>query len=331
MVEQRKSITMKDVALEAGVSVGTVSRVINKEKGIKEVTLRKVQRAIKTLDYIPDNYARGMKKNRTETIALIIPSIWHPFFSEFAYHVEKELLKYNYKLFICNADSDSQNEIEYIEMLKQNKVDGIIGITYSDIDKYILSDLPFVSIDRHFSENVCYVTSANYKGGQTAAEELVRRDNKHLAFIGSINMYENETVLRSKGFREKAKELGVDVYNFEMKEPLINPEDQIRIFLQSHKEIDGIFTINDMMALRVISVMKELGKIAPDDYQIIGFDGLKTSVDQSYLVSTIVQDIGMMAKESVAMILKMIKREEILEKRIVIPTYFWGDKTTKKI
>ncbi|CXH10774.1 sucrose operon repressor (scr operon regulatory protein) [Streptococcus pneumoniae] len=72
-----------------------------------------------------------MKKNRTETIALIIPSIWHPFFSEFAYHVEKELLKYNYKLFICNADSDSQNEIEYIEMLKQNKVDGIIGITYS--------------------------------------------------------------------------------------------------------------------------------------------------------------------------------------------------------
>ncbi|HEV2587477.1 TPA: substrate-binding domain-containing protein, partial [Streptococcus pneumoniae] len=85
------------------------------------------------------------------------------------------------------------------------------------------------------------------------------------------------------------------------------------------------------MALRVISVMKELGKIAPDDYQIIGFDGLKTSVDQSYLVSTIVQDIGMMAKESVAMILKMIKREEILEKRIAIPTYFWGDKTTKKI
>ncbi len=62
MVEQRKSITMKDVALEAGVSVGTVSRVINKEKGIKEVTLKKVERAIKTLNYIPDYYARGMKK-----------------------------------------------------------------------------------------------------------------------------------------------------------------------------------------------------------------------------------------------------------------------------
>ena len=100
MIEQKKSITMKDVALEAGVSVGTVSRVINKEKGIKEVTLQKVEQAIKTLNYIPDYYARGMKKNRTETIALILPSVWHPFFSEFAMHVENEVYKRNNKLLL---------------------------------------------------------------------------------------------------------------------------------------------------------------------------------------------------------------------------------------
>ena len=93
MVEQKKSITMKDVAQEARVNVGTVSRMINKEKGIKEVTLQKVEQAIKTLNYIPDYYARGMKKNRTETIALILPSVWHPFFSEYAMHVENEVDK----------------------------------------------------------------------------------------------------------------------------------------------------------------------------------------------------------------------------------------------
>ena len=75
-----KSITMKDVAKLAGVSVGTVSRVINQEQGIKEITLKKVQQAIDELGYIPDVYARGMKKNKTETIALIVPSVWHPFF-----------------------------------------------------------------------------------------------------------------------------------------------------------------------------------------------------------------------------------------------------------
>lgn len=78
-MEEQKSITMKDVARVAGVSVGTVSRVINNEPGIKERTLEKVNAAIKELNYIPDVYARGMKKNKTETIALIIPTVWHPF------------------------------------------------------------------------------------------------------------------------------------------------------------------------------------------------------------------------------------------------------------
>ena len=110
MKEKKKSITMKDVALEAGVSVGTVSRVINKEQGIKEVTLKKVQQAIEKLSYVPDEYARGLKTNRSNIIALLIPTIWHPFFSEFAYHVEKELLKNQCKLLICNADKDAQNE-----------------------------------------------------------------------------------------------------------------------------------------------------------------------------------------------------------------------------
>lgn len=86
-----KSITMKDVAKLAGVSVGTVSRVINQEQGIKEITLKKVQQAIDELGYIPDVYARGMKTSKTDTIALIIPTIWHPFFSEFAFYVETAL------------------------------------------------------------------------------------------------------------------------------------------------------------------------------------------------------------------------------------------------
>lgn len=80
MIATKKSVTMKDVAKLAGVSVGTVSRVINGESGIKELTLSKVNAAIQELNYIPDAYARGMKKNRTETVALIIPTIWHPFF-----------------------------------------------------------------------------------------------------------------------------------------------------------------------------------------------------------------------------------------------------------
>ena len=93
--------TMKDVASLAGVGVGSVSRVIN-GVNVKETTKEKVLAAIKELDYTPDEYARGLKTNRTNTVALIIPTIWHPFFSEFAYYLEETLSQRNYKLLICN-------------------------------------------------------------------------------------------------------------------------------------------------------------------------------------------------------------------------------------
>ena len=303
---------MKDVAAEAGVSVGTVSRVINNEKGIKEVTLKKVQQAIEKLSYVPDEYARGLKTNRSNIIALLIPTIWHPFFSEFAYHVEKELLKNQYKLLICNADKDSKNEIEYIKLLEKNKVDGIIGITYSDIDKYVSSNLPFVSIDRHFSENVYYVTSENFHGGQLACRELVKRDCQNLAYISGVNKHLNETTERGRGFKAEAKE-------------------QIRTFFEKHPQIDGIFTVNDFMALRVIKVLGEMGKTPVEDYQIIGFDGLRPAFDQPYLLSTIVQQIAQMAQAAVELLLKLIREEKIDQNVISLPVHFFEGNTTKKL
>ena len=171
MSEQKKSITMKDVAIEAGVSVGTVSRVINKESGIKEVTLKKVEQAIKTLNYIPDFYARGMKKNRTETIALIVPSIWHPFFSEFAMHVENEVYKRQNKLLLCSING-TDREQDYLDMLRHNKVDGVVAITYSPIENYLTSGIPFVSIDRMYSNiEIACVSSDNEAGGREALDQ----------------------------------------------------------------------------------------------------------------------------------------------------------------
>lgn len=331
MNEQKKSITMKDVALEAGVSLGSVSRVINNEKGVKEVTLKKVQHAIEKLSYVPDEYARGLKTNRSNIIALLIPTIWHPFFSEFAYHVEKALLKNQYKLLICNADKDPKNEIEYIKLLEKNKVDGIIGITYSDIDKYVSSNLPFVSIDRHFSENVYYVTSENYYGGQLACRELVKRDCQNLAYISGVNKHLNETTERGRGFKAEAKQKNKNLYCLEMPEPLNQAEEQIKTFFEEHPQIDGIFTVNDFMALRVIKVLGEMGKIPVEDYQIIGFDGLRPAYDQPYLLSTVVQNVNKMAQAAVKLLLQLIREEKIERNVISLPVHFFEGDTTKKL
>ncbi|ELB28112.1 hypothetical protein OK3_05437 [Enterococcus faecium EnGen0036] len=223
--------TMKDVAALAGVGVGTVSRVINGVK-VKEVTKEKVMAAISELNYEPDEYARGMKTNSSNTIALILPTIWHPFFSEFAYYVEEALSQKNYKLFLCNANGSAEKEKEYIQMVKQSKVDGIIGITYSDIDKYVSSNLPFVSIDRHFSEQVSYVTADNYLGGQIAAQELLTRNCKNLCYVGGVSPYPNETNNRKAGFYNICEENKIAVKVLDMPEPISNLEEQLLAFFR---------------------------------------------------------------------------------------------------
>ncbi|NYC27531.1 LacI family DNA-binding transcriptional regulator [Clostridium saccharobutylicum] len=189
--------TIKDVAKKAGVSVGSVSRFINNFE-VKPKTRLAIEKAIKELDYEPNIYARGFKVNKTNTIALIIPTVWNPFFGELAFNIEKSLRDYGMKMILCNSGNDYEIELQYITMAKQNKVDGIISITYSDVDKYVHSNMPIISIDRYFSEDITYVTSDNFEGGRMAAEELMKSGCKSIAFIGRGSKIDNATRNRKK-------------------------------------------------------------------------------------------------------------------------------------
>lgn len=320
--------TMKDVANLAGVGVGTVSRYVNNPDSLKESTKVKVEYAISKLDYQPNEYARGLKLNKTNSVALIIPSIWHPFFSEFAYYVERTLENYGYKLLLCNSENNYKKELEYIKMVQQNKVDGIIGITYSDIDKYVKSNMPFVSIDRHFKEDVTYVTSDNEQAGILAATQLIKNGCKSLAYIGGIPVYKSEITKRASSFLKEAKEQKIKFSSLEIPEPIDKWEEKIEEFILSHPDIDGIFTINDYMGLDVKQCLENLGKKVPDDIQIIGCDGIKLSKDRQVIMSTIKQPVEEMAIKSVQSLLKIINHLPV-EKRIVLPVTYIQGKTTK--
>lgn len=321
--------TMKDVAKLAGVGVGTVSRVLN-NGSVKDETRDKVERAIDKLDYQTNQYARGLKINRTHTVALILPSVWHPFFSEFAFYVETYLERNKYKTFLCNSNNDAEKEKEYIQMVTQNKVDGIIGITYSDIDKFVSSNLPFVSIDRHFTEDVIYVTADNKAGGQMAVRELVKRGCKNLAYIGGYQNISNETKNRYISFIEECEAQNID-YNFlNIEEPIDDLSEQLERFFTENPQIDGVFTINDSMAIDVHQYLEENGVKVPDEIQIIGFDGQKIKEGTPYIVSTIVQPIEEMAKQSVNLLIKTIEGQKV-PNRTVLPVTFGQGVTTKDI
>lgn len=319
-------VTIKDVAKYAGVGVGTVSRVLN-HGSVKETTRHKVEAAIKKLNYQPNTYARGLKANRTNTIALIIPTIWHPFFSEFAYYIEKYATAMGVKLFLCNANHNSEKEYEYIQMVKRNKVDGIIGITYSNIDQYLSSHLPFVSIDRHFSEDVVYVTADNEAGGRIAVQELIKRGCQSICFIGGYQQIPNETKKRRQAFERTCQEQAISYSILDLEEPILDLDKQLTSFFLSQPEIDGVFAINDTMALDVITCLKKINKSVPDDVQVIGFDGQKISEHADYLVSSIVQPIDQMAKMAVQRLTEIIDGKQVV-KRTVLPVKFVPGDTT---
>ncbi|HFH9926085.1 TPA: LacI family DNA-binding transcriptional regulator [Streptococcus suis] len=325
-----KSITMKDVAKLAGVSVGTVSRVINQEQGIKEITLKKVQQAIDELGYIPDVYARGMKKNKTETIALIVPSVWHPFFGELAFHVEVELSKKGYKLLLCNI-SGPKRELDYITMLQQNKVDGIIAITYSPIEDYLSSNIPFVSIDRTYEDKaIACVSSDNQKGAELAAQVLISKGGTHFGFIGGHNKTINETKKRRLFFEKTILEAGFPCEVLDLEEPYDNFLEEVEVFLRQHPEIDALFTINDFTAIDAISILEKLGKKVPEDVQVVGYDGIRQAEERTQYLSTIRQPIEEMATEAVQCLLDILDKK-VRPLQITLPISYLEGKTTKNL
>ena len=297
--------TMKDVAQRAGVGVGTVSRVINHVPGVKESTLVKVNQAIKELNYIPDEYARGLKTNSSRTIALILPSIWYPFFSEFAYYVEKRLDNEDYKILLCNSNGNPAEEAKYIKMLKQNKIDAIIAITYSDIGQYIYSNIPFVSLDRYFDKKVSYVTSDNYEGGKLAAKELLEHGARNLAYVGSHSKYLNGTMLRRDGFRDYLEDMGIDYKEIFLQEP-----------------------VKDFTPY-LLEILNQYGYRVPEDIQLIGFDGMNLSSDLPLGISTIAQPVEQLANGAVDLVLRKIADPSLKNEAKMYPVRYVDGNTTK--
>ena len=320
--------TMKDVAALANVGVGTVSRVLNSSGSVKESTRRKVEAAMKELNYIPNAYARGLKMNKTNTVALIIPTIWHPFFSEFAYYVESNLAEHKYKMLLCNSDVSSDKELEYIQMVQENKVDGIIGITYSDLDNFVSSHLPFVTIDRHFKEETVCVTSDNFHAGQLAVEKLVEKGCHKLGYIGTHSRFPTETTKRRNGFEKQAKQSGIPYAIYDGQDPVIELKQEIRTFFEENPDVDGIFAHTDFIALDILEILEEMKRKVPEEMQIIGCDGIKMESGRRQIVSTIRQSVDLMAKAAVEKIIQVIDGESVRTK-ITLPVHYVEGPTTK--
>ncbi|GIO95651.1 LacI family transcriptional regulator [Paenibacillus lautus] len=320
--------SIKDVANLAGVAVGTVSRVINNSGAVKPATRRKVEQAIQELNYIPNEIARNFKMRKSKMVALLLPSIWHPFFSELAYYIEDELDREGFKLMLCNSGGKPEKELYYLDMLQQNKVAGIVGITYNDIENYVSNDIPIVSIDRHFNKKITCVTSDNYEGGRLALRELVKAGSRKPAFLGSITSVFSETMNRKEGFIQEARTMGVDYVVYEKTDPVVDDDAYYGEFLNEHRDVDGIFAITDMFAAKYIERAGRLGIRVPEDVKVIGYDGIQDHPYFHPILSTIRQPVEEMARTTIRLLFKKIDGETLDREVYRLPVIFRQGETT---
>lgn len=292
--------TMKDVALEAGVALGTVSKVFN---GIPvgESYRIKVEQAAKKLGYQVNSYARGLRASKTNSVAVIMPTLLHPFFAQLTNSVVDQLNRRGCRAILSITDYDPEAEQKCIDMVRQNRVDGIIALTYNN-NLIIDETFPFVSFDRFFGQNVPCVTCDNYGGGQLAAKKLNELGCKKLLFFRIGSDITAEPDKRGAGFENYCRMMGLDFYSLRLTdadgiEPFLR-------FLEEHMggdepEFDGIFCSTDKTALQCLWKLREMGIKVPEQVQLIGFDGVQVFENLGRYCSTIVQPIEKLAEAAV--------------------------------
>lgn len=297
--------TMKDVAMEAGVALGTVSKVIN-GLPVGESYRRRVEEAIEKLDYRVNSYARGLKASKTYTVALLIPNTYNPYFGKLAYHINLALLKRKYRMLLCSTEYSAGMEQEYVTMAQQNKVDGIIGLTYNP-NLRVDSNIPFVSIDRSISPSIPCIASDNFTGGQMAAEKLADLGCKNVAFLRIGSSLSNEPNKRKAGFENGclARKLPYDMKILEDGAPLSELEAYLKEHTHDGKlEFDGLFCVTDRTVYDIRKILANMNIQIPEDVQVIGFDGIQNFGNGEYICSTIVQPVEEIAEMCVELLLQ---------------------------
>lgn len=287
-------MNIRDVAKRAGVSVATVSRVLNHPDQVTEKTRNHIHEIMKEMDYTPNWFARGLNLNRTGLIALMVPNIINPIYTEIAKGVEEIAHSKGYSTFLCNSEDSIKKESDYIEMLTHRKVDGLIFIG-GHLDPTLMeriekNQLPAVMIgsiqgDWKFSQ----VYSDFFDGAQKATGHLIESGIKNIAHIsGDLRFIESQEKL--KGYKAALENAGLTWED----QWIISGDDSIeggylaaKRLLRLDKIPEAIFVANDWMAFGAMDAIKTEGLKIPNDIAIVGFDNNRMSALMDPKLTTI--------------------------------------------
>jgi LacI family transcriptional regulator len=283
MTSTPANVTIKDVASRSGVSSMTVSRVINGAERVSPETRRRVEQAIAELGYVPSRLARGLIRQKTGTLALIVPDVANPFFTLIVRGAEDVARRADYRMLLCDTRSDLTIEREVIEEMIAHRVEGIAIAPVSDRSRRHLQRLPkfgvqFVLIDRTVRGiDSDVVLGDNAGGARRLVEHLIGLGHKRIGFI--VESDEVSTARdRHRGYLEGLRAAGLAVDPDLIVRSTVDPQggrDGMQRLLELPNPPTAVFTVNNLVALGAIEAVRDAGLEVPDDIALVCFDDIE--------------------------------------------------------
>lgn len=298
--------TIQDVAKAAGVSVATVSRVLNKSSSVTRSTREAVLDAIKQMDYRPNLLGRNLRRTETRLILALLPNIANPFYARIVKGMEDIARKNGYNVMLCNTDSNAERERVYLELLKNRLADGVIFMA-PEIDGKELTaigrDFPVVQCCEYKEgAQVPLASIDNHTAAKKAAKHLISLGHKRIGMISCDNSFLS-TIRREQGFKMALEEAGI-VFDEQL---VVYGDYSFKSgrraafsLLALDERPTAIFAISDIMAIGVLRAAREKGLRVPEDLAVVGFDNISFASMCSPMLTTVSQpkyDIGCTAME----------------------------------
>ncbi len=332
-------INITDIAKKAGVSITTVSRVLNgkaEQYRISKKSQEKIRETAKRLNYVPNQYAANLKSGKSNTIALIIPSLSNPFFADFASEINAEVRNRGYITIIGDSDENTDIENEELLQMESRNIEGLVIVPCSQNFKNIkrLHDqgLPIVCIDRYFEDlDIPYVSTDNYEGAFMATQHLIDHGHTRIACIQGVQE-STPNSLRIQGYKDAMVKAGLKNYMISGNDfSLQNGYKETKLLLQQKQRPTAIFALSNTIAMGCMKAVKEDNLVIPDDISLITFD------DHPYLdflatpLTCIRQPTREICRIAIKYLFFMLSKKEIRSPQVLLTPELIYRKSVKRV
>jgi LacI family transcriptional regulator len=317
---------IKDIAKKTGLSITTVSRVLNgkaEQYRISEKSKQKVLKAARQLNYMPNQVAVNLRLGKSHTIALIIPSLTNPFFAGIASAINAELSNLGYITILGDSDEKLETEKDVLQQMVSRRIEGLIiapcGGEWAHIKRYYDQGLPVICIDRYFDKaGLPYVSTDNYYGAYEATRHLIEHGHSNIACIQGVKQ-SMPNKQRIKGFIDAMKEAGISSYSITGDAFNVpNGYLETKLLLRKTDPTTAIFTLSNTIAMGCMKALKEEYLNIPDDMSLITFD------DHPYLdylatpLSSVAQPVTNICKIAIKFLFSQLNKSEMVAQDVLL-------------